>query len=97
MADATTKPSSVSPTVASANTGNSCGGCTTGACAGASRSVRKNRRNTTYSAMIATSHGNAISAANRVKLSPLDANASRFVRFDTGSSSDALLERCVHA
>ena len=32
-----------------------------------------------------------------MKLSPLAENASRFVRFDTGSSSDAELARCVQA
>ena len=34
-------------------------------------------------------HGSAISAANAAKLSPLAANASRLVRFETGSSSEA--------
>ena len=40
-----------------------------------------------------TSQGSAITAANPAKLSPVAANASRFVRFDTGSSSDAELAR----
>ena len=42
---------------------------------------------------MATSHGSAISAANRVKVSPLAAKASRLVRLDTGSSSEALFAR----
>jgi hypothetical protein len=59
--------------------------------------VAKNRRSTRYSTPIAASHGSAISAANRVKLSPLAASASRLVRLETGSSSDAVLDRCVQA
>ena len=43
------------------------------------------------------SHGSAISAANRANDTPLASNASRFVRFETGSSSDALLARCEQA
>ena len=57
----------------------------------------KNRPNTAYSTPMAASQGTAISAANRPKASPLAANASRLVRLDTGSSSDAELARCVHA
>ena len=61
------------------------------------RSDPKNRPNTAYSTPMAASQGTAISAANRPKASPLAANASRLVRLDTGSSSDAELARCVHA
>ena len=43
------------------------------------------------------SHGSAISPANRPNDRPLAANASRFVRFDTGSSSDPEFDRCVQA
>ncbi len=43
------------------------------------------------------SQGSAISAANRPKASPLAANASRLVRLDTGSSSDAEFARWAHA
>ena len=46
---------------------------------------------------MATSHGSAISAAKRVKLSPLAANASRLVRLDTGSSNEAVFARWVQA
>ena len=46
---------------------------------------------------MATSHGSAISAAKRVKLSPLTANASRLVRLETGSSSEAVFDRWVQA
>ena len=43
------------------------------------------------------SHGRAISAANRPNARPLTANASRLVRLETGSSSDAELARCAQA
>ena len=46
---------------------------------------------------IVTSQGGAISALNRPNESPDALKASRFVRFDTGSSSDAELARCVQA
>ncbi|BCK69703.1 hypothetical protein Srufu_036560 [Streptomyces libani subsp. rufus] len=46
---------------------------------------------------MATSHGSAISAPNRVKLSPVAEKASRFVRLETGSSVDAVLDRWVQA
>ena len=42
-------------------------------------------------------HGSAMSAPKRVNESPLAWNASRFVRLETGSSSDAELARCAHA
>ena len=96
-AEARTKPASVHATVASANTGISGGPAAGGAWAPASRSVAKNRRNTRYSVPIATSQGSAISAAKRVKLSPLAAKASRLVRLETGSSSEAVLDRWVQA
>ncbi len=57
----------------------------------------KNRRKTAYSTQIAASQGSAISVANLVKLSPLAANASRFVRLETGSSREAVLDRWVQA
>ena len=46
---------------------------------------------------IATNQGSAISAAKRVKLSPLAAKASRLVRLETRSSSEAVLDRWVQA
>ncbi|GFE23196.1 hypothetical protein Sliba_36490 [Streptomyces nigrescens] len=46
---------------------------------------------------MATSHGRAISAPNRVKLSPLAVKASRFVRLETGSSVEAVLDRWLQA
>lgn len=96
-ADVSTNPASVHPTVTRANSGSSGASAVCGACAPASRSVAKKRRKTTYSTAIAATHGSAISAANRVKLSPLAANASRLVRLDTGRSREAVLERCVQA
>jgi hypothetical protein len=59
--------------------------------------VVKKRRNTTYSAAIAIIHGSAINPANRRKLTPLALNANRFVRFDTGSSSEPVLDKWVQA
>jgi len=68
-----------------------------GRSAPALRSVRKYRLSTAYSAPIAASHGNAIKAANRPNDSPLAEKASRLVRLETGSSSDAEFARWVHA
>ena len=86
----------MSPSTASANTGGSARRL--GAFADARRtgasSPRNARDSTTHSIAIATSHGSAISAAKRVNDRPLASNASRLVRFETGSSSDALLARC---
>ena len=59
--------------------------------------MAKKRRITTYSTAMAASQGTAISAANRVKLSPLAANASRLVRLETGSSSEAVFDRWAAA
>ena len=91
------KPASVHATVASANTGTSGGSAAGGAWAPTSRSVAKNRRKMRYSVPIAISHGSAIRAAKRGKLSPLAAKASRLVRLETGSSSEAVFDRWVQA
>lgn len=45
----------------------------------------------------AASHGRAISSANRPNATLLAVNASRLVRFETGSSSDPEFARCVQA
>lgn len=96
-AEVSTKPASVPATVTRANSG-ICGAApAVGAWAPASRSVAKNRRSTTYSTPMATSHGSTISAAKRVKLSPLAVKASRLVRLETGSSSEAVFDRWVQA
>ena len=97
IAEVRTNPARVQATVARTNTGTSGGSAAGGAWAPASRSVAKNRRKTAYSAPMATSHGSAISAAKRVKLSPLAANASRLVRLETGSSRDAVFDKWVQA
>ncbi len=97
-AEAPTNPASVRPTTVTVNTGSPA------APSPASRWVRgpadpglrsdpKNRPNTTYSTPMTASHGRAISAAKCPNASPLAANASRLVRLDTGSSSDAELAR----
>ena len=54
-------------------------------------------RSAPHSIAIATAHGSAISAAKRANESSLARNASRFVRFEIGSSSDAEFARCAHA
>ena len=51
----------------------------------------------TYSTAIAANHGSVINAAKRGKDNPLVENTNRFVRFDTGNSSDAELAKWVHA
>ena len=91
------KPTSVSPSTASAKTGGSVGASAVRGCRGTPSSPRNARASTTHSIAIATSHGSSISAAKRVNDRPLASNASRLVRFETGSSSDALLARWVHA
>ena len=68
-----------------------------GSAGAAARSAAKARRSTTHSTAMAAVQGSAISAPKRAKESPLAWNASRLVRFETGSSSDAELARCVHA
>ena len=65
--------------------------------AAAARSPAKNQRNAAYSTAIATSQGTAISAPKWIRSAPATENASRLVRLDTGSSSDAELARWVHA
>jgi hypothetical protein len=44
-----------------------------------------------------TVHGSTINAVNRRKLSPDAANASRLVRFETGSSVEDEFARCPQA
>ena len=66
-------------------------------CRGTRSSPRNARARTTHSIAIAASHGRSISAAKRANDRPLALKASRLVRFETGSSSDALLARWVHA
>src|SRR5579859_4093394 len=90
-------PASVRPSTPSANRGT--GGVPGGGvgCTGVPRSPAKYHRKTAYSVPTTASHGSAISAVNRVKPRPLYPNASRLVRLDTGSSSEAELARCPHA
>ena len=108
-ADAAANPASVSATTATVNHGQAAafpaaapsGALLSGALlsgAGpAARSAAKNRPNTAYSTPMTASHGTAISAAKWPNASPQAAKASRLVRLDTGSSSDAELARWVQA
>src|SRR3954452_24934035 len=92
------KPASVAATTPSAKRGTGTAAARTGRSEdGASRSDRNARASTTHSTASAASHGRAMSAANRGNDRPLRSNASRFVRFETGSSREALLARCEQA
>src|SRR6266550_2672247 len=95
--DVPTNPASVAATAASVKTGTPTrfGGATPAD--GGPRSAANTQRKTAYSTKIAISHGNDISAVNRTNESPRAAKASRLVRLDTGSSSDAEFARWVHA
>ena len=64
---------------------------------GRPRSTAKKRVSTTHSTATAPAVGSAMSPAKRVNDSPLAWKASRLVRLETGSSSDAELARCEHA
>ena len=64
---------------------------------GRPRSTAKKRVSTTHSTATAPAVGSTISPAKRVNDSPLAWKASRLVRLETGSSSDAELARCEQA
>ena len=93
----TMNPAKVSPSTTRANTGGAVRAASSSTPVPTARSVRNIRRSTAYSMPIVTSQGSAISALNRPNESFDAVKASRFVRFDTGSSSDAELARCVQA
>ena len=90
-------PASVSASTATAKRGNSGRAGRAPAWRGRLRSTAKKRLNTTHSTPTAAIVGSTISAAKRRNDSLLAWNASRLVRLDTGSSSDAELARCAHA
>ncbi len=93
----TANPASVAPTTISDSRGSgSPSGAARSRC-GRRRSVAKKRVKTTHSTAITASVGSTISAAKCRNESPLAWNASRLVRFETGSSSEAELARCAHA
>jgi hypothetical protein len=60
-------------------------------------SALKNSRKTAHSTARQITHGPAIDAANDTKVRPDAWYANRLVRLETGSSSDALLDKCVAA
>ena len=93
----TAKPISVRHSTTSAKRGMRASSTTSRGTPRTLRSEAKKKRNTTYSIAIATSHGPAINPANVRKLTPDAPSASRFVRFDTGSSNEPALARCVQA
>jgi hypothetical protein len=86
-------PANVSASTATANRGSSGRAGRTPAWRGRVSSTAKNRRNTTHSTPTAAIVGNTINSANRRNDRPLAWNASRLVRLDTGSRSDAELAR----
>src|SRR5487761_442332 len=97
-AEAMANPARVRPTTTRVNTGRRAGsGLVARSRSPAMRSAAKKRRNTTYSVPMTASHGRAIRAAKRPNASPLAANASKLVRLETGSNSDAEFARCVQA
>ena len=92
------KPASVSATTVTAKRGSGERSSSSArARRGRCRSTAKKRVSTSHSTAMAAAVGSAISPAKRMNDSPLAWKASRFVRFDTGSSSDAELARCEHA
>src|SRR5579884_4243012 len=96
-ASAIANPANVSATTTSANSG-SCGGGPTSWRSGTTRkSAAKNQRKTTYTVATATTHGSAITIVNLTKDRCATWKASRLVRFETGSSSEAALARCALA
>src|ERR1019366_7399122 len=92
--DVITNPASVAATVTSGNSGTGESAAGWGRAGGTTaRSRLKNRRNARYSIPIAATHGSAISPAKCVSVIPATEYASRLVRLDTGSSSDAEFAR----
>ena len=90
-------PASVSPTTSNGNRGSGVASGVARCRCGRRRSVAKKRVNATHSTAMTTSVGSSISAAKCTNERPLAWNASRFVRLETGSSSEAELARWAHA
>ncbi len=95
--EVTAKPASVRPTTTSAKAGTSIGSVCTSRCGAIARSFAKNQRNKRNSTTMAASQGRDMAAAKCRNDSPAALKANRLVRFDTGSSSDAVLARCAVA
>ena len=95
--EVTANPASVSASTTSTNTGT----CTSSGAAswlGSTASSRaKSQRNNRNSTPTAASHGSVMTAVKWTNDSPAAPKANRLVRFDTGSSSEALLARCAVA
>ncbi len=98
---ATTRPARITPSSSSDTLGIRTSarsvGSATSSRVGTARSVRKNHRKATYSTAMQSNQGAVIRPAKPMKVRPEAWNANRFVRFDTGSSSDALFDRCAVA
>ncbi len=92
-----TSPASVAASTARANHGVGSTGTGPVGRPGLDRSPAKHSRVPTYSTISTTSRGSTINAANRANESPVASSASRLVRLETGSSSDAELARCAVA
>ena len=95
--EATTNPARVNASTAAEKRGSGGTSGGSGSVAGMEGSPAKNSRNATYSTAITASQGRAIRPAKLTKVSPAADMASRLVRFDTGSSHEPALARCVQA
>jgi len=95
--DVTANPNNVDASTTRTNTRTATRSAVGSRCGLTARSRAKSQRSSTNSAATASSHGGAISAVKWRNDRPAAENASRLVRFDTGSSSDAVLARCAVA
>ncbi len=83
-------------TTATGNSGISVSGVVGGSY-GWRSSDRNHHRRARYSSTIAAIHTGNIARVKPMKLNPVALNASRLVRFETGSSVDAELDRRTEA
>ncbi len=96
-AELSPKPTSVAARTASANRGTLTASSTATGARGPASSDSNERRSTNHSTAIAASHGSAMRPPKRRNDRRLDWKASRLVRLEIGSNSEALLARCEHA
>src|SRR3954468_3454960 len=95
--DATANPMSVNASTTSANTGIGTSSASTSCVGATDRSRAKTQRSNRNSMPITASQGSVMTAVKWTNDSPAAPNANRFVRLDTGSSSEALFARCAVA
>src|SRR4051812_7519942 len=95
--DATANPTNVRHSTTSTNTGIRTGFVVGSGCGFTARSRAKTQRSKRNSMATAANHDGAITAVKWRNDRPAAVNASRLVRLDTGSNSDAVLARCAVA